>query len=286
MIANQSTKLTADEKRRFEQHGYHFPIPVLAPTELANFQTKFFDYRERNRSRLEQLKSSQQYQVFADMHFVVQWVYDIVRNERMLDAVESVLGPNLIVWGTTWFAKMPGEKTYVSWHQDGMCWKLAPSKILTAWVALSPSNSENGCLRVIPGTHLRPAIPHHETYDPDNALSRGQDIAAEVDESQAVDINLHPGEMSLHHLWIAHGSHANTSRDTPRIGLAIRYVATEVRQDSPNRPLGMLVRGRDDYGNFELLPPPTRADLPPGDSEHQAIIDRIRSALMPATASK
>ena len=208
MTLNKSTKLTADEQRRFQERGCHFPIPVLDPMELALFQSKFFDYRERNGARLEQMQSSQQYQVFADMHFVVKWVYDIVRNERILDAVESILGPNLIVWGTTWFAKMPGEKTFVSWHQDGMYWKLTPSKILTAWVALSPSNSGNGCLRVIPGTHLRPAIPHNETYNPDNALSRGQDIAAEVDESQAIDVNLRPGEMSLHHLWIAHGSRA------------------------------------------------------------------------------
>ena len=132
------------------------------------------------------------------------------------------------------------------------------------------------------GHALAPAIPHRETYDPDNALSRGQDIAAEVDESQAVNVELHPGEMSLHDIWIAHGSRVNTSADTPRIGLAIRYVATNVKQESPQRPLGMLVRGHDQFGYFDLQPAPTREDLLPDDPEHLAIVQRIRASIMQA----
>jgi non-heme Fe2+,alpha-ketoglutarate-dependent halogenase len=275
-----SSALTPEQQQGFQENGYHFPIGVLSPAEVAEYRNKFLAYREANQTRLQGKSGNQLVQNFSEMHFVARWVYDIVRNERVLDAVSSVLGPNLIAWGSTWFAKMPGEKTFVSWHQDGMYWNLEPDAILTAWIALSPSVAANGCLRVIPGTHKRPAIPHQETHNPDNALSRGQDIAAEVDESQAVDIELNPGEMSLHHLWIAHGSRPNLSPDTPRIGLAVRYVSTEVRQHSPQPPLGLLVRGKDDYGHFELLPPPVRDDIPPGDREHLAIIERIRSSVM------
>lgn len=273
--------LTLEERRRFNELGYHFPIPALDSSEVAWYLDRFLGYRAQNSLRLEYMPANQQYQVFSDLHFVVRWVYNLAAHPRVLDAVESILGEDLIVWASTWFTKMPREKTYVGWHQDGMYWKLSSTAVVTAWVALSPSMTGNGCLRVIPGTHRYKAIPHRETYDPDSALSRGQDIAVEVDESQAVDVELQPGEMSLHHVWIVHGSRPNTSSDTPRVGLAIRYATPEVRQESPRRPLGMLVRGRDPYGHFELCPPPTRDDLAPGDPQHLAIIERIRSSVMP-----
>jgi chlorinating enzyme len=284
MRLDESTPLTTAEQDRFVQVGYHFPVRVLDATEASRYHQRFMDYRNRNSQRLQGMSSKEQYQVFSDMHFVVRWVYDLAVHPRVLDAVQSILGNNLIVWASNWFAKMPGEKTFVSWHQDGKYWNLFPDKIVTAWVALSPSTTANGCLRVVPGTHRQRAMPHRETYNPDNALSRGQDVAVAVDESRAVDLELQTGEMSLHHLWIVHGSRPNTSPDTPRIGLAIRYVSTEVRQDSPTKPLGILVRGRDDFGHFELRSPPTRDALPAGDPEHLAIIERIRASVMTADA--
>jgi ectoine hydroxylase-related dioxygenase (phytanoyl-CoA dioxygenase family) len=175
---------------------------------------------------------------------------------------------------------MPGDKTYVSWHQDGMYWKMNAPRIVTAWLALKPSQPSNGCLRVVPGTHKQPALPHRETYAPDNALSRGQDVAVAVDENSAVDICLQPGEISLHHLWIVHGSKANTS-DIPRIGLAIRYVAADVTQDSPTRPLAMLARGQNRYNNFEVMPTPTEDTVPEDGGRHTEIVTRIRNSIMP-----
>lgn len=282
MPLHDTMPLTVAEQDRFIQSGYHFPISVLKKSETSHYLERFLDYRSRNRERLQGMSSNEQYQVFSDMHFVARWVYDLAIHPRVLAAVQTILGDNLIVWASNWFAKMPGEKTFVSWHQDGKYWNLSPDKIVTAWVALSPSTTANGCLRVVPGTHRQRAVPHRETYNPDNALSRGQDVAVDVDESKAVNIQLQPGEMSLHHLWIVHGSRPNTSSDTPRIGLAIRYVSTEVRQESPSKPLGLLVCGRDDFGHFELLPPPTRDDFPAGDKEHLAIVERIRASVMSA----
>jgi non-heme Fe2+,alpha-ketoglutarate-dependent halogenase len=276
---NTSTFLTADAQQQFHELGYRFPIRVLEGEDLELCRRRFFDYREQSLPRLRKLPINEHYRVFCDMHFAAGWVYKIATLPRILDAVESVIGKNILVWMSQWFAKMPGEKTFVSWHQDGMYWELSPAKIVTAWVALSPSTATNGGLRVIPGTHLQPALPHNETYQSDNALSRGQDIAVSVDESKAVDIELQPGEMSLHHLWIVHGSKANTSLDTPRIGIAIRYLSTEVSQNSPTKPLAMLVRGKDEFGHFELLPPPTREVLGPDDPDHAAIVDRIRASI-------
>ena len=133
--------------------------------------------------------------------------------------------------------------------------------------------------RVIPGTHTQPMIPQRETYLPENALSRGQEIAVEVDEEQAVDLNLRPGEMSLHHIWIIHGSNANTSKETPRIGIAIRYTRPEVVQEGPTKPFAMLVRGEDICGNFDLQPPPTFASSQQ-QSLHHAIVEHARGSLM------
>jgi hypothetical protein len=286
MLTASTTRLTPQEQRRFQEVGYHFPIPVLDKDEVEQSRDRFFEYRAKCVPQLEKLPISQHYQFFTETHLVARWVHRIITNPRVLDAVECLIGENILTWNSAWFAKMPGEKTFVSWHQDGMYWKFSPRKIVTAWVALTPSVANNGGLRVIPGTHLHPAMPHKETYEPDNALSRGQDIAVAVDESQAVDLELQPGEMSLHDLWIVHGSKANTSRDTPRIGIAIRYVSPEVRQDSPTKPRAILVRGRDEHGHFELMPPPERETIEPGDPTHIEMVNRIRATIMPSKADK
>jgi Phytanoyl-CoA dioxygenase (PhyH) len=278
MTLRTPSRLTDEVERQFEKNGYLFPIGVFERAEAERYLANFMDYQFQNQARLEALSPKDKYQVFSETHYVLRWVYEIVSHPKVLDAVESLLGPNLLVWATDWFVKMPGEKTYVSMHQDGTYWNLTPANVLTAWVALSPSTPSNGGMKVIPGTHKQPALPQRETYAPQNALSRGQEIDVEIDETQAVDIVLQPGEMSLHHLWIVHGSHANTS-STPRVGIAIRFVTPDVVQDSPLRPLAMLVRGRDNYGNFELLSPPSReADF--SVKAHKEIINRIHSSVM------
>jgi ectoine hydroxylase-related dioxygenase (phytanoyl-CoA dioxygenase family) len=140
-----------------------------------------------------------------------------------------------------------------------------------------PSVVTNGGLQVVRGTHKTPMMAQKETYEPNNALSRGQEMAVAVNEDEATCLALQPGEMSLHHIWIVHGSKANTSQ-TPRIGIAIRYVSTEVQQDSPSKPVGMLVRGKDTYNNFELLPAPT--DDEPAEHIHRDLVARIRASVM------
>jgi ectoine hydroxylase-related dioxygenase (phytanoyl-CoA dioxygenase family) len=109
-------------------------------------------------------------------------------------------------------------------------------------------------MKVMPGTHTQSQIPHVDTFHQDNLLSRGQEIAVEVDESKAVDILLEPGEMSLHHIKLVHGSAPNHSADR-RIGFAIRYIPTHVRQTKV-RDSAMLVRGVDAYGHFDPEPRP------------------------------
>jgi ectoine hydroxylase-related dioxygenase (phytanoyl-CoA dioxygenase family) len=140
---------------------------------------------------------------------------------------------------------------------------LTPPNVTTAWIALSVSDTSNGCLRVIPGTHRGDLLPQRETYGADNMLSRGQEIAVAVDETAAVDLVLRPGQFSLHHVGIVHGSGPNQS-DGPRIGLAVRYLSPDVFQQGAHRDLAVLVRGRDRYGHFDLV------DLPGHDQPYGA----------------
>ena len=268
--------LTIDDME--DRDGFICPLPALRADETAHYRALYLDFYAKHQSRLAALKAGARWQINADTHFAFQWVDALTRHPRILDAVEQLLGPNLLVWNTNWFVKMPGDKTFVSWHQDGAYWGLSPMEVATAWVALGPVTPENGAMRVIPGSHSKPHLPQRETFADNNILSRGQEITVAVDQARAVDLVLLPGQMSLHHLWIAHGSNANAS-DIARIGFAIRYVSTRVKQDRAAPPFAMLVRGRDDYGHFRLTEPPTSNDGFAGEGRHAEFLQRVHAAI-------
>lgn len=271
--------LSAEQIEHYWQKGYYFPLQVFTPEETRELLGEYHAHVARNGGRLQGLTPREQAVVLSETHTYLRWVYRMVSHPEVLDAVESILGPNLLVWATRWFSKMPGDKSYVSWHQDGTYWGLHPPRVTTAWVALSPSIPENGGLRVVPGSHEGDYLPQRDTYHPENALSRGQEIAVQVDERQAVDLALQPGQMSLHHIGIVHGSKANTS-DKPRIGLAIRYITPDVVQEGSARSMAMLVRGRDGFGHFDLIEPP-QEDCPLGENEVPESLQRILKNIMP-----
>jgi ectoine hydroxylase-related dioxygenase (phytanoyl-CoA dioxygenase family) len=207
----------------------------------------------------------------------------MVSHPKVLDAVEGAIGPDILVWDSGWFVKFARDPAFISWHQDGAYWGLKPPKVTTAWIALSESTPENGCMMVMPGTQNTQLL-QRDTYDRNNALSRGQEIALEdVDEAKAVSLILAPGEMSLHHIGIAHGSKANTS-DRPRIGIAIRYIAPEVIQEGSERQIVQLVRGKDKYGHFEIVEPPAegRDSTPIWQEARRRILRNIMPDAAPA----
>lgn len=265
-------------RKRFDADGVVCPLSALNASRTQHYRQHYLDFHARHQDRLDNLSASRRWQIYADTHFVLPWVDALTREPGILDAVQQVLGPDLLAWNTSWFVKMPGDKTFVSWHQDGAYWGLSPMEVATAWVALSPVHVSNGCLRVIPGSHTELNLLQRDTWADDNALSRGQEIAATVDQSRAIDLVLQPGQMSLHHLWIVHGSNANLS-DEPRIGIAIRYVAPVVRQQGNARPLAMLVRGRDGHGHFTLAEQPTDTQAMAGEGLHAQILQRVHQAI-------
>lgn len=233
-------------------NGYLAPVAALTAAE-ARAARACLEAHERAHGQMKGpwLHGSHLYLVWADR---------LIRHTGVLDAVERIVGPNILVYGTSFFIKEPQDVRFVSWHQDSTYWGMEPPDIVTAWLALSESVSENGAMRVIPGTH-HSQLAHRETFAADNMLSRGQEIAVEVDEAQAVALELLPGEMSLHHVRLFHGSEPNPSAKR-RIGFAIRYMPTHVRQIAGARDTATLVRGTDAFGNFDLLEAPV-ADMAP-----------------------
>jgi ectoine hydroxylase-related dioxygenase (phytanoyl-CoA dioxygenase family) len=179
----------------------------------------------------------------------------LIRHPRLIEAVSQIIGPDLLVWSCGFFIKEPESRSYVSWHQDLNYWGLDGDREVTAWFALTPATVENGCMRFVPGSHRRKDVPHVDSFAPDNLLTRGQEIAVEVDEASAVDVLLRAGQASFHHGHMFHASTPNRT-SSRRLGVAIRYVAPSMKQVSGDRLLVSHVSGEDRYGHFEIMPPP------------------------------
>jgi non-haem Fe2+, alpha-ketoglutarate-dependent halogenase len=238
-----ASSLDANQVQAFRDNGVLFPIRVLDGEEVAAGLAAVDAIDARPPEERKGLLLHKSY-------YASRTLSELCRHPRILDAVEGLIGPNILVWGANFFLKEPRSDAYVSWHQDATYWGLEPSDIVTAWVALTPSTVESGCMRVVPGTHKDGILAHRETWARENLLSRGQEIAVEVDEDAVVDVVLQPGEMSLHHVDIAHNSEPNRSYQR-RIGFAIRYVGAHVRQAGGVRDKAMLVRGEDRWGHFD-----------------------------------
>ena len=208
----------------------------------------------------------------AQLHLHFRWAYELATRPAVLDAVEDIVGRDVLVHSTTFFCKQPHDPGFISWHQDAHNWRLDDPRLVSAWIALSESTTENGCLRVIPGTH-RTRLDHQSRPSEDNMLATGLSVADAVDESAAVDFVLEPGQMSLHHADLVHGSRGNRS-DDKRIGFAIRYVSPSVSQERPHHEV-VLARGEDRYGHYELLEHEPPDDFDASLAAHDAFWRRI-----------
>ena len=262
--------LTEAAVRQYEDLGYYSPVPVMAASEAHAL-----------RGRLEAFEASAGRlagKLRHKPHLLFTWLSDLIHPPRILDAVEDVIGPDILCWGTSFFIKEPRTRSFVSWHQDSTYWGLDPADVITAWVAFSDSNAENGAMRVIPGSHMIDQVPHRDTFSPENLLSRGQEVMVDVDDRQAVMMPLRAGEMSLHHVRLIHGSDPNPS-DTRRVGFAIRYIPTHVRQIAGAHDAATLVRGVDRFGHFAAEERPD-ADMSESALAHHADITGAHAAIL------
>ena len=232
---------------QYERDGIVFPVKVFSAAEAGHFRAEIESViNDCGKGPLRRLDS---------LHLFFDWAYQLVTHEALLDAVEDLLGGDLLIDGTLVFYKPPHDSSYVSWHQDSVYsgWHLTPSS--SAWIALTPSYQANGCMRVIPGSHKQGLLNHVNVRDDSNLVRRGERVEM-VDESQAVDVVLQPGDISMHHSTIVHGSNPNAS-DEPRIGFIVRFVTNKIA--NRERPL-LRVRGEADCSHLSLAEPPIATD--------------------------
>jgi len=243
----------------FEQEGYLLGLPVLTPKEVIRYRDAYerLDAQVRERNPKGRI---------TNMHHTEPEIWALANHPRVLDIVESIVGPDIVLMSTGFFAKKPhtGDQ-FVAWHQDTMYWGLRPPFALTVWIAIDDSDVDNGCMRVIPRTHRVGLLPHGTSGKAGNLLGQDQAIdPIHFDESSAVDFILKAGECSVHHGELVHGSNANGS-DRRRCGMTVRFTTPNVSPvtEGPNRFVErpILVRGQDRFNHFTYAPNPTFAQL-------------------------
>ncbi|MFQ5937616.1 MAG: phytanoyl-CoA dioxygenase family protein [Acidiferrobacterales bacterium] len=263
--------LTEDQVRSYRADGFVAPVRALTQQEAAAFRGRFETYEKAHGGWYELSKGQK-------LYLLQTWAAEMASHSKVLDAVEDVLGADIFVWGVSLFVKDAHSPTYVSWHQDSTYWGLNKPDVVTAWVALSPSTRESGCMKMIRGSHQLEQLPHSDTLAKDNLLTRGQEIAVKVDESNAAYLIMQPGEISLHNIRTVHASEPNRSSER-RIGVAIRYIAPHVKQINAAQDSAWLVRGEDRFGHFVHETPPN-ADMDPAAIAEHARIMKLRQGIL------
>ncbi|MEC9296175.1 MAG: phytanoyl-CoA dioxygenase family protein [SAR324 cluster bacterium] len=240
--------LTADQIQEYHENGFVSPIRVMSEDEACSIKTKIEeaekkfpkDFNPENRNNL---------------HLIFPFLDELAHNSVIVNAVEDLLGPDISLWASVMFSKDPDTDHFVSWHQDATYMGMNSCDFLTPWIALTQSNIEMGCMTMIPGSHKQNIRKHEDTFAENNILTRGQ-VVKDVDESMLVDLILKPGEMSIHHGAVIHGSKPNKSKHR-RIGFALQsYMSPKVEQ-IVGKNMWMHIRGkqRQDRDGLNLYRP-------------------------------
>lgn len=248
---------------RFSQDGYVSPVPVMPAAQADLLRAQLEQIEARRGGALSMVLN-------AKAHLLMPFLWDLVHDERILKPVRDILGADVLCWGSSFFTKDAGAPDHVPLHQDSTCWGLSEQRGLTAWLALTPSTRVSGCLQVAPGTH-RTRQQHVVRSAVSSMLPLGEELAIECPADQLEDCCLAPGEMSLHHPLLVHGSSANRSSDIRRIGFAIRYIPGHIRQTGDIKGHATLVSGRD-HGTFHLETGPEADFAPEALRRHRKII--------------
>jgi ectoine hydroxylase-related dioxygenase (phytanoyl-CoA dioxygenase family) len=227
----------------YQRDGVVLPIRLLSEGEAAQALANYVTFQQKANELFG-------HDISIKPHLVAPWVMQLARNESLLNTVSQLIGPNIMLWCSDFFVKKAGTGKHVGFHQDSKYWGLQPSDgVLSAWLALSHSNLDNGCMQVVRGTHTGGVYEHIDTYNPDNMLTVGQEVQHQWADEDVIDVVLKPGEMSIHHLDLIHGGKPNHS-DHDRVGLVLRFITPQTRQilgaDS-----AMLICGEDTYQNFD-----------------------------------
>ena len=245
--------LTKEQIEQYHDEGFISPIRVISENEALLIK-----------NQLEQVEADFPDEINAqsrnNLHLSFAFLDALAHNTIIVDAMEDLIGPDIALWASVMFIKEPSSKQYVSWHQDATYMGLDSIDFPTPWIALSPSNRDTGCMTMISGSHHSEIQIHKDTFAENNILTRGQ-VIPEVDKSKAIDLILEPGEMSIHHGAIIHGSQPNNS-DQRRIGVSLQsYVPPSIKQVI-GRNIWTHIRGkkRQDNDGIELDRPKYNMD--------------------------
>ena len=227
---------------QYEADGYICPVAALNPTEVAEARAEIEAFEARSGKTMDYPEKSKSYLLF-------DWADRLIRHPRVLDAVEDLIGPDIMVYHTTMWIKDPGTPQYILWHQDGTYFYLDPQLHVTAWIALSDAPVEAGCMHVLPGSHVWGQYDHQDDPGEHNLILRGQAIFDEFEGQEGTPMPLKAGEMSLHHTRLVHCSRPNQHHDR-RMGFGISYIPAHVKDIGSSPGSAMLVRGEDRWGHF------------------------------------
>ena len=251
-------------KKFYNENGYYLPINVLENDKINLSAKKLNALHDNPPSNIKHPWNLQ-------AHLLADWIYDLCVAPKLLDAVEEVIGPNILIQSADIFIKPAKGIKHINWHQDANYWGLDPYELVTGWIAITDVNLENGCMNYLPKSHLHQKIEHTETFDKNSDLTRGQEINLEINDKDVVPVILEKGQASLHHCLLAHGSGPNKT-NSARIGIAVRYLPTHVKQ-TKGPPISMiLARGVDEYNNFRMDEKPT------GDFDDKSIAEHDKAS--------
>lgn len=251
--------LTDEQLARSKSDGCVFPVRIMDTETAAKVRSTYEAVEARKGKDVPDVLS-------VKPHVLFKWLYELGTTPTLLDAMEDLLGPDLLLTTCAIWPKDAQDPSFVTWHQDSAYFGYDPMEVWGAWISITDSHADNGCLKYLPGSHNDPEMIHEETHDPENMLSRGQSISSDqFENSRAIDVELEPGECTLHHFRLAHSSEPNTS-DRRRVGILFVFCRPDVK---PTNALNsaILVRGEDKYGYWKSDPLPER-DLAPANLDY------------------
>jgi non-heme Fe2+,alpha-ketoglutarate-dependent halogenase len=252
------TKLSSAQVERYARDGFLSPVAALTPDEAAGCRAKLAEFERAVGGPLTAPGIDEPYR--SRTHVLLAWVHGLVSHPAILDAVSDLIGPDILVYTSTWFIKEPESPAIAAWHQDATYFGLRPHVHVTAWLALTDATAENGCMEFLPGSYRRGQLPHRAGVVAASVNRAGQAVTLEVDDAPAVHAPLRAGEFSLHHTLCLHRSQPNRSAGR-RVGLAISYIPTSAQHVGVKHKMpAMLVRGVDTFGHFRPDPAP-KADF-------------------------
>lgn len=272
--------LSEAQVQAYERDGFVFPVDVLSAAEVRAYRQELEAWERARGAAIDFPEKSKSYLLF-------NWADQLVHHSRILDAVEDLIGPDILVYHSTLFLKEAHTPAFVRWHQDSTYFYLQPHLHVTAWVALSEASVQAGCMQALPGSHRWGAFEHDDKPEPMNMIRRGQGISGRFDQAQGQFMPVGAGQMSLHHTDLVHASGSNDSDDR-RIGYAISYIPAHVRPVGALRPSALCVRGRS-HGHFveeERLREPLSSQAQDSHSRALALFRSLQDAGFQAPAQE